>query len=812
MRRKQGACLRAVALAGCCLALPAQWKNFHPRVEGYRHHIYLEGYELPFLSSGPMDPAPLPDGKALVIAARGWLWRFDLQTCVARRLTRSAGCDHRPAVSADGRSVVFVRDEAHTTRLVLLDLVSGQERELVRSEKLDLDPAFSPDGRTVYYCSSEAGDIDLWKVDVTSGVRTRLTTESGLEMAPRPLPDGSGLIYIHKARGGTDQIRQLRLADGSVKVLHTGSILSMTRPAVSPDGRTVALALPGHDDHGQMYLMDLGMPDQRLNLTRTSAQPLAPAWSPDGTWVYFVEDSGTHTFDLFRVPALGGPTEKLMVKTWDYGVPTGRVRLEATLDVGGTPARFELTDGKGHPLVPQRGPIRFDWQTGRTYFHAQGAMEIEVPVGEVRVAATHGLLTPEARVTGTVAAGATLRLDLPLKPVANPRAQGWFGGDLHFHLNYGGPLVLGPPDLVDLMQAEDLDVATPMSANLHNRLTDFDLLGWKRDEAPWIHFGQEVRSHFQGHVGLIGMDRPSWPWFYGPGYPVVGKADFSNAQTLANGRGLGAFGTYVHPVDVEEVFRPDRLGGIPTGFVADAVNGRVDGLELTGLWVNEPSTCEVYYRVLNLGIPMVPSAGTDAFPNFYRCSVPGSNRLYAKVDGPMTLQGYMAAVKSGRSFATTGPMAFLRIGGQEPGSVVPAGRTDYTFTLATALPLDVAEVIVNGQVVTIHKGPFAPGSHTLQGSLKLPAAGWVAARAFGAKVAWPAMNSRIFAHTAPVWIGAKGSVDPECAKAAAGDLLTTLAVAHEKVVKGYGPKSSLIKEYETARRKLELAVRTGRFE
>ena len=38
----------------------AQWKNRYQKVDGYGHHVYLEGYELPVLSSGPMDPAPSP--------------------------------------------------------------------------------------------------------------------------------------------------------------------------------------------------------------------------------------------------------------------------------------------------------------------------------------------------------------------------------------------------------------------------------------------------------------------------------------------------------------------------------------------------------------------------------------------------------------------------------------------------------------------------------------------------------------------------------------------------------------------------------
>ena len=40
----------------------AQWTNRYPMVRGHSHHVYLEGYELPALTAGPIDPAPSPDG------------------------------------------------------------------------------------------------------------------------------------------------------------------------------------------------------------------------------------------------------------------------------------------------------------------------------------------------------------------------------------------------------------------------------------------------------------------------------------------------------------------------------------------------------------------------------------------------------------------------------------------------------------------------------------------------------------------------------------------------------------------------------
>ena len=54
-------------------------------------------------------------------------------------------------------------------------------------------------------------------------------------------------------------------------------------------------------------------------------------------------------------------------------------------------------------------------------------------------------------------------------------------------------------------------MATPLSANLHTRHIDEGYFNWTRSELPVIRFGQEVRSHFLGHTGHVGIKSLYWP-------------------------------------------------------------------------------------------------------------------------------------------------------------------------------------------------------------------------------------------------------------------------------------------------------------
>ena len=94
------------------------------------------------------------------------------------------------------------------------------------------------------------------------------------------------------------------------------------------------------------------------------------------------------------------------MRTWDWGVETGTLRVRTTLEQGGPPAaaRLDVVDATGHPAVPVGSRPWFDGQSGRVYAYSTGIAEYRVPAGSATVAAVQGLATPEAARTVEVAA------------------------------------------------------------------------------------------------------------------------------------------------------------------------------------------------------------------------------------------------------------------------------------------------------------------------------------------------------------------------------------------------------------------------
>jgi TolB protein len=789
--------------------LAGQWTHRYPKLAGLSHHVYLEGYELPTLTAGPFEPAPSPDGTRIAFASRGWIWLFDPATKEATRLTAGAGIDSRPAWSPDGQRVAFVRDNTKITTIVIRELKSGAERVVVEDQAIALDPAFTADGGTLYYSSSVAGDLDIWKLDLASGTKTRITEGKGLELKPMPHPDGKRLVYLSKPAVGGNGVAVRELASGQERMLASGAILSMLRPALSPDGRVVAMNWPTSNASGwDLRLIGVDQPGPTVILTEARGLPLAPAWTPDGRQVLFAEANDRQAMELFRVPAGGGATSGIAVAGWNWGAPTGRLRIvtrRADQSSRLTPARLAVADGAGHPLVPEEGQSRFDGQNGVTFFYGNGTIELEAPAGPIDVMAVLGIATPPAKQRVTIRPGETETVTLDLQPVWDARAHGWLAGEHHFHLNYGGPYRLAPDDLVPMANGEDMDVLTPLLANLHLRFEDQPNFAWHHvRERPFIAWGQEVRAHFFGHVGLINTPDLFWPWIWGPGYEVYGQDDRPNRDPLEHARREGGVNFYVHPIMKPEPFTPENQGGIPVGFVPDLVQGFIDGLEVACLWSDELGTMDLWYRALNFGMPLAPTAGTDVMNNFYRTMAVGTTRVYVRTDSALGIRGYYDGLKAGRSFVTNGPLLDFHVGTATPGDVLPdrPKRVTWTLDVHSAVPVERIEVVVNGSVVTTSAGLTAAGSKTTTGTIDLPVGGWIAARAIGgATTAWPAMDSYAFAHTAPIWIGRKGSTTPATRQRAAADLLAALDVAERSMQKAYGgaPGPRLVEHYRAAR-------------
>ena len=788
--------------------LEGQWTNRYPKVDGYGHHVYLEGHELPVMNAGPMDPAPSPKNDKIVFSAKGWLWIMDLSGSSADRITFSPDIDSRPNWSPQGDQIVFIRDNGLDTRIVLLDLPSGGESDLVDTDALELDPIFSMDGQSVYYASAENGSIDIWRIELASGQKNVITREGGLERLPVPNKRGDQLIYLKKKGFSYDSVELLDLESGTSKSLAEENFVSLFAFSLSPDDRTLAYTWPDEDDY-ELRLLDIITPSSRVLLTSSEGLPLAPKFSQDGQWVYYAEYNKDERSEIKRIHVNGGLPQTITPKKWEYREPMGRLKIISNIDDKVGPVRMSIVDANGHPIIPETGILHSDGQNGTVFFYSPGEIEVSAGLGEVTITAVHGFAT-EQTIQKVNLDQAEKVIEINLHRIWDANGHGWYSGDNHFHLNYGGTSHLDPEDIILDLKAEDIDIAFPLLANLGNRFLEQGLWGWKHDTDPIIHFGQEIRSHFLGHLGLIGTKELYWPWVWGPQYDVYGRDDRLNADPLQFAHDHGGLGSYVHPVDVQNPFAENNARAVPVSFVADAVLGEADLIELGCLWTDEIGTGALWHRVLNIGIPLAISAGSDVMNDLYRTMAIGATRVYVKPEGDLTVSSYLDALKNGKSFVTNGPQLEFIVDGKEVGEVIQSGRKKVQWTLSVHSPIkyNKVEIFVNGEVKWSRENNKKTNSQSFKGSVDVPSGGWITARVSGGLTIWPVMDSYPFAESSPIWFYKIGSVSPAIARKSAQDLLDVLGVSEQLLMEGYGdnPIPRLRNHFEEARQKLLLII------
>jgi hypothetical protein len=409
------------------------------------------------------------------------------------------------------------------------------------------------------------------------------------------------------------------------------------------------------------------------------------------------------------------------------------------------------------------------------YFHTGGSAALTVPAGRYRVEVSRGPEYRVARRTVEVAAGATAPVRLSLARLEDLEGRGWYSGDLHVHMNYGGAYRNDPTRLAFQARAEDLHVVENLIVNKEGRVPD---VGWFRpgpDPASrpgtLILHGEEYHTSFWGHVGLLGLKQH----LLLPGYTAYANTGLAslqptNARVLDVARAQGAVTGYVHPYDAYPD-PGDTTRALTHALPVDAALGKVDYYEAVGFVDDLMATATVWYRLLSCGFRLSAGAGTDAMANFASLRGPvGMNRVFVKSGAPLEHRRWLSALKAGRSFATNGPLLGMTVDGRSLGDEValPAGGREVSVNvrLRSNVPVDHLELVLNGQIVRTIPLDGDRTSAATRVRVSVDRSGWILLRARADRPAYPVLDAYPYATTSPVYltVGGKPARSPEDAR------------------------------------------------
>ena len=245
-----------------------------------------------------------PDGKALIYAQEGRLYRFDLASRSAQAINTAFATrnnnDH--VVSFDGRMLAISHHavEDSGASIVYTLPASGGTPTRVTKKGPSYLHGWSPDGRWLVFTGQRNGEFDLYKIPAAGGDEIRLTSAPGLDDGPEFTPDGA-YIYFNSARSGRMQIWRMR-PDGSGQEQVTSDAWNNWFPHISPDGKWIVyIAFPpdvAADDHPFYKHVTLRLLPVSGGPARVVAYVYGgqgtinvPSWSPDGKRLAFVSNT-----------------------------------------------------------------------------------------------------------------------------------------------------------------------------------------------------------------------------------------------------------------------------------------------------------------------------------------------------------------------------------------------------------------------------------------------------------------------------------------------------------------------------------------
>jgi Tol biopolymer transport system component len=167
-------------------------------------------------------------------------------------------------------------------------------------------PAFI--NRFVYSASTASRDYDLF-IDGAGAIATGPEVDGGAAWSG----DGHWIAFT-SARTGQGDLYLLdvhNITSPPKRLTHDATSAELYA-SWSPDSRS--LAYVGHTEEGDnLYVIDdVSMGSSPRRLTSASRTQTRPTWSPDGkTIAYYSNESEARRFDLYVMPARGGPSTRV---------------------------------------------------------------------------------------------------------------------------------------------------------------------------------------------------------------------------------------------------------------------------------------------------------------------------------------------------------------------------------------------------------------------------------------------------------------------------------------------------------------------
>jgi len=236
------------------------------------------------------------------------------------------GSNYGVTWSPDGQYLAYAQFEDGIS-FIIRDLKTGREHQPLNKRFAPLGHRWSLDGNSILFVGFDENQLqtkgykgEIFLLDRETGQTEEILQLSDYEYnVPQddafPLsglewpPDGKSIYYLFFK----DRLVHHDLETGMDKILYKHTDFTRDVLDLSPDGTNLLFGLeyPG-DKKSRLFTMPAEGGEEKEVCTVQEAGKFNTAfWSPDGTYIYFVELLESKNTSLWRVPSKGGNPEKV---------------------------------------------------------------------------------------------------------------------------------------------------------------------------------------------------------------------------------------------------------------------------------------------------------------------------------------------------------------------------------------------------------------------------------------------------------------------------------------------------------------------
>jgi Tol biopolymer transport system component len=285
--------------------------------------LFIDGYRVePVIASDAPEAFAMYSGDGSKIIYQKYLngnwdiYEYDRATGSEIALTTDASDEENPAVSRDGRFLVYTstredhRNVPYENKLrdiFIRDSKNGSDENLTTNSSNDWRPRFSKDARFIVFVSERNDLRNLEAIDLFSNVfsmerdgsfQVQLTKSQSNDGGPVMAGGESDPVYFDSNRSGYYAIYQTDGTGKEAKQITRNNGVNDAAPDVDPTGAHIAF-FSDRDGNFEIYMMnDEGENQQKL--TSNPADDTNPVFSPDGRKILF-HTNRNGNYDIFEL-------------------------------------------------------------------------------------------------------------------------------------------------------------------------------------------------------------------------------------------------------------------------------------------------------------------------------------------------------------------------------------------------------------------------------------------------------------------------------------------------------------------------------